>query len=193
MIFPFILLLHCVRKVMVLGILDQEYIEQMYVLTTSGFGVLKSKTDKKKKKKNISSGFGRFLLDAQDYRLFTARRHDAFINGLSSCIDSLYARLFWPHTLPIQFKASIIWQNVMAIFSIDLYSFARCSQIQAAGGGGWMWACNRKFTVSYRKRKLSSCLEGQKVLHKWCMNIKQNYILASHASTLADMFVSNLF
>ena len=119
---------------MVLGILDQEYIEQMQVLTTSGFGVLKSKTGKKKKK--ISSGFGRFLLDAQDYRLFTARRHDAFINGLSSCIDSLYARLFWPHTLPIQFKGSIIWQNVMAIFSIDLYSFARCSQIQAAGGRG---------------------------------------------------------
>ena len=27
------------------------------------------------KKKKISSGFGRFLLDAQDYRLFTARRH----------------------------------------------------------------------------------------------------------------------
>ena len=32
-------------------------------------------------------------------------------------------------------------------------------------------------------------LEGQKVLHKRCMNIKQNYILASHVSTLADTFV----
>ena len=148
-----------------------------------------------KKKKKISSGFGHFLLDAQDYRLFTARRNDAFINGLSSCIDSLYARLFWPHTLPIQFKASIIWQNVMAIFSIEFSSFARFSQIPAAGAGGdgAGGACNRKFTVSYRKRKLSSCLEGQKVLHKRCMNIKQNYILASHASTLADMFVWNLF
>ena len=119
------------------------------------------------KKKNISSGFGHFLLDAQDYRLFTARRNDAFINGLSSCIDSLYARLFWPHTLPIQFKASIIWQNVMAIFSIEFYSFARFSQIPAAGGGGGdraggVWACNRKFTVSYQKRKLSSCFRGTK-------------------------------
>ena len=51
-------------------------------------------------------------------------------------MDSLYARLFWPHTLPIQFKASIIWQNVMAIFSIEFYSFARFSQIPAAGAGG---------------------------------------------------------
>ena len=57
------------------------------------------------------------------------------MNGLSSCIDSLYARLFWPHTLPIQFKASIIWQNVMAVFSIDLSFFARFSQISAAGRG----------------------------------------------------------
>ena len=58
----------------------------------------------------------------------------------------------------------------MAIFSIELYSFARFSQIPAAGGeggdraGGWGggWACNRKFTVSYRKRKLSSCFRGTK-------------------------------
>ena len=61
------------------------------------------------------------------------------------------------------------------------------------GGGVGVWACNRKFTVSYRKRKLSSCFRGTKGLHKRCMNIKQNYILASHASTLADMFVWNLF
>ena len=87
-------------------------------------------------KKTISSGFGHFVLDTQDYRLFTARRNDTFINTLWSCIDSLYARLFWPHTLPIQFKASIIRQNLMAIFSIELYSFARFSQIPAAGGEG---------------------------------------------------------
>ena len=65
------------------------------------------------------------------------------------------------------------------------------------GGGGAMgrgvWACNRKSTVSYRKRKLSSCFRGTKKLHKRCMNLKQNNILASHASTLADMFVLNLF
>ena len=38
-----------------------------------------------------------------------------------------------------------------------------------------------------------AALQGQKVLHKRCMNIKQNYVLASHTSTLADIFVSILF
>ena len=146
-------------------------------------------------KKNISSGFGNFLLDAQDYRLFTARRNDAFISGLSSCIDSLYARLFWPHTLPIQFKASIIWQNVMAIFSIDFYSFARFSQIPAAGGGkggdraGGFGLVTGSLPCLIERESYPAVLEGQKVLHKRCMNIKQNYILASHLSTLADTFV----
>ena len=37
-----------------------------------------------------------------------ARRHNAFINGLSYFINSLYERaLFWPHTLPDQFIAGI--------------------------------------------------------------------------------------
>ena len=84
----------------------------------------------------------------------------------------------------------------MAIFSIELYSFARFSQIPAAGGegggigrgGGGFGLVTGSLPESY-----PAVLEGQKLLHKRCMDIKQNYILASHASTLADMFVSNLF
>ena len=80
---------------------------------------------------------------------------------------------------------SIVLVGRILAFSRQLPAFARFSQIP--GGGGW-GVCNRKFTVSYRKRKLSSCFRRTKGLHKRCMNIKQNYILASHASTLTDMF-----
>ena len=49
-----------------------------------------------------------------------ARRHNAFINGLSCFINWLYeGALFWPHTPPAQFMS----------FSIDLYSFVRFSQL----------------------------------------------------------------
>ena len=89
----------------------------------------------------------------------------------------------------------------MAIFSIEFYSFARFSQIPAAGAGGMGrggggWVCGL-VTGSLRclieRESYPAVLEGQKLLHKRCMDIKQNYILPSHASTLADMFVSNLF
>ena len=89
----------------------------------------------------------------------------------------------------------------MAIFSIELYSFARFSQIPAAGGegggdragGGGFGLVTGSLRCLIERESYPAVLEGQKLLHKRCMDIKQNYILASHASTLADMFVSNLF
>ena len=88
----------------------------------------------------------------------------------------------------------------MAIFSIEHYSFARFSQIPAAGGegggigrGGGFGLVTGSLRCLIERESYPAVLEGQKLLHKRCMDIKQNYILASHASTLADMFVSNLF
>ena len=85
----------------------------------------------------------------------------------------------------------------MAIFSIDFYSFARFSQIPAAGGGkggggdraGGFGLVTGSLPCLIERESYPAVLEGQKVLHKRCMNIKQNYILASHLSTLADTFV----
>ena len=87
----------------------------------------------------------------------------------------------------------------MAIFSIEFYSFARFSQIPAAGGGKWgggegnraggFGLVTGSLPRLIERESYPAVLEGQKVLHKRCMNIKQNYILASHVSTLADTFV----
>ena len=62
-----------------------------------------------------------------------------------------------------------------------------------AGGGGIGGGGGGVLTGSLprliERESYPAVLEGQKVLHKRCMNIKQNYILASHVSTLADTFV----
>ena len=88
-------------------------------------------------------------------------------------------------------------------FCRQLPAFPRFSEIPGERrGGGWGGVRVRVrggglVTGSLRclieRESYPAALQGQKVLHKRCMNIKQNYILASHTSTLADIFVSILF
>ena len=68
----------------------------------------------------------------------------------------------------------------MAIFSIELYSFARFSQIPAAGGeggggirqeGGGFGLVTGSLRCLIERESYPAVLEGQKLLHKRCMDI----------------------